>query len=70
MKGGLFIAPRTVLKVICWGDSVVYPNGKIAFSFMCPIENLDLKKGYRATNAAKTEAGKKIEKKKNMKWLM
>lgn len=36
-KGGHFIAPRTVLKVIAWGDFVVYDKGKMAFSYIMPV---------------------------------
>jgi len=37
--------------VICWGDKIEYPNGKIAFSYICPIENLGMPRGYKVTNA-------------------
>jgi hypothetical protein len=36
-KGGHFIAPRTVLKVIGWGDFVIYDKGKISFSNLMPV---------------------------------
>lgn len=36
-KGGHFIAPRTVIKVIGWGDMIKYEKGKIAFSNVLPV---------------------------------
>jgi hypothetical protein len=45
----MFIAPRTILRVICWGDSIEYPKGKISFSFICPVEDIGLPKGYKHT---------------------
>lgn len=55
-KGGLFFAPRTIIKAICWGDKIEYPNGKIAFSYICPIENLGMPRGYKVTKAGQKEA--------------
>ena len=50
-EGGyyVFIAPRTILKVIAWGDCVQYPKGKIAFSNVLPVEDLGLPIGYKNT---------------------
>ena len=48
-KGGHFIAPRTILKVIAWGDCVQYTKGKIAFSNVLPVEDLGLPIGYKNT---------------------
>jgi hypothetical protein len=36
-SGGHFIAPRTVIKVIAWGNFIVYDKGKMAFSYIMPI---------------------------------
>ena len=36
-RGGLYFAPRTILKCLCWGDKIEYDNGKLAFSYICPI---------------------------------
>ena len=36
-EGGHFIAPRTVMKCICWGDFCVYDKGKMAFSYIMPV---------------------------------
>ena len=41
-RGGNFIAPRTVIKCICWGDYVVYSNGKMSFSNIMPVGDLGL----------------------------
>ena len=60
-KGGLFIAPRTILKVMCWGEKLVYPTGKLAFSYICPVEDMGLPKGYKSTKASKIEAVKAID---------
>ena len=53
---GLYMAPRTILVCICWGDSQQYSNGKLAFSYICPVKELPLQKGYVATKAARREA--------------
>ena len=45
-QGGHFIAPRTVLKCICWGDFVVYGNGKMSFTNLMPVAELGLPQGY------------------------
>lgn len=52
-KGGLFIAPRVILKVICWGDKIIYENNKISFSYICPVGILELPKGYLITKEGK-----------------
>ena len=51
-RGGHFIAPRTVLKCICWGDYVVYSNGKMSFSNIMPVGDLGLPQGYKANKSA------------------
>ena len=51
-EGGLFIAPRTVLKCICWGDFVCYGSGKMAFSNLMPVADLGLPVGYKASKSA------------------
>ena len=47
-KGGNFLAPRTVIKCICWGDFVVYGSGKMSFTNLLPVADLGLPKGYKA----------------------
>lgn len=54
--GGLFMAPRTVLKVQAWGDFVVYDNGKLSFSHIVPIADLGLPRGYKISKAAWKES--------------
>ena len=44
--GGNWHAPRTVIKCICWGDFVVYGNGKMAYSTIMPVGDLGLPMGY------------------------
>ena len=46
-KGGHYIAPRTVLKVIAWGDFIKYEKGKMAFSNILPVEDVGLPMGYK-----------------------
>ncbi|KRX11215.1 Protein kinase-like domain [Pseudocohnilembus persalinus] len=58
-KGGLYFAPRTIIKCICWGSKVEYGNGKIAFSNLTPVSDLGMPKGYIATKAGKREARNK-----------
>ena len=50
--GGNFIAPRTVIKCICFGDFVIYGNGKISFSNLMPVADLGLPRGYKANKEA------------------
>ena len=50
--GGNFIAPRTVIKCICFGDFVVYSNGKISFSNLIQVAELGLPRGYKANKDA------------------
>ena len=51
-EGGLYIAPRTVLKCICWGDFVCYGSGKMAFSNLMPVADLGLPVGYKSSKSA------------------
>ena len=51
-QGGHYIAPRTVLKCICWGSFVQYSNGKIAFSNLLPVADLGLPQGYKSSKSA------------------
>ena len=51
-RGGHFIAPRTVMKCICWGDFVVYSNGKMSFTNIMAVGDLGLPQGYKANKAA------------------
>ena len=36
------MAPRTVLKCKCWGEFVVYENGKVSFSNIQPETSGDI----------------------------
>ena len=51
-EGGLYIAPGTVIKCICWGDFVCYGSGKMAFSNLMPVADLGLPLGYKASKSA------------------
>eukprot|EP00747_Dinoflagellata_sp_TGD_P190077 gnl/TRDRNA2_/TRDRNA2_51224_c0_seq1.p1 gnl/TRDRNA2_/TRDRNA2_51224_c0~~gnl/TRDRNA2_/TRDRNA2_51224_c0_seq1.p1 ORF type:complete len:229 (-),score=28.35 gnl/TRDRNA2_/TRDRNA2_51224_c0_seq1:65-751(-) len=44
--GGLFVAPRVVLRCACAGPYVEYVGGKIACSALTPLEELPLPTGY------------------------
>eukprot|EP01017_Pseudomicrothorax_dubius_P023221 TRINITY_DN2488_c0_g1_i3.p1 TRINITY_DN2488_c0_g1~~TRINITY_DN2488_c0_g1_i3.p1 ORF type:complete len:136 (-),score=10.75 TRINITY_DN2488_c0_g1_i3:11-418(-) len=48
-KGGMFIAPRTVLQVLCWGTRIDYDNGKIAFEYLKPVADMGFPTGYLST---------------------
>jgi hypothetical protein len=61
--GGLYIAPRTILKCICWGSSVEYDNGKMSFSYICPVQDLGIPQGYKSSKTAIRETIKRIEEK-------
>eukprot|EP00330_Aristerostoma_sp_ATCC50986_P011665 CAMPEP_0114577058 /NCGR_PEP_ID=MMETSP0125-20121206/1760_1 /TAXON_ID=485358 ORGANISM="Aristerostoma sp., Strain ATCC 50986" /NCGR_SAMPLE_ID=MMETSP0125 /ASSEMBLY_ACC=CAM_ASM_000245 /LENGTH=135 /DNA_ID=CAMNT_0001766073 /DNA_START=159 /DNA_END=566 /DNA_ORIENTATION=- len=52
-KGGLYTAKRTILACICWGESIDYKSGKVAFSALCPVREYPLDKGYLSTKAAR-----------------
>ena len=41
-KDGHFVAPRCVLKCICWGEFVCYGNGKMSFSNITPVADLGM----------------------------
>ena len=45
-KGGLYIAPRTILKCMCWGNRYEYDKGKLAFSYLIPVQDIGMPKGY------------------------
>jgi hypothetical protein len=55
-SGGHYLAPRTVLKCIAWGDFVCYSNGKMAFTCILPVEDLGLPLGYKNTKESIKEA--------------
>ena len=57
-KGGHFLAPRTVIKVIAWGNFICYSQGKMAFSYLLPVEELGLPIGYKNTKESVKEAMK------------
>jgi len=42
--------------VRCWGEMQVYLSGKLAFSYICPLEDLGLPLGYKSTKAGKNAA--------------
>eukprot|EP00927_Polykrikos_kofoidii_P086767 TRINITY_DN9821_c0_g3_i1.p1 TRINITY_DN9821_c0_g3~~TRINITY_DN9821_c0_g3_i1.p1 ORF type:complete len:194 (+),score=19.65 TRINITY_DN9821_c0_g3_i1:215-796(+) len=55
-RGGLFVAPRALLRCICEGPFVHYPGGKIACSGLTPLEEMTLPAGYlniRPSSAAR-----------------
>jgi len=54
--GGHFIAPRTVIKCICWGDFVVYGNGKMSFSNLMMVGDIGLPQGYIANRSVVQQA--------------
>eukprot|EP00929_Paragymnodinium_shiwhaense_P052802 TRINITY_DN26442_c0_g1_i1.p1 TRINITY_DN26442_c0_g1~~TRINITY_DN26442_c0_g1_i1.p1 ORF type:complete len:219 (+),score=37.51 TRINITY_DN26442_c0_g1_i1:78-734(+) len=45
-RGGLFIAPRVLLRCVCEGPFIQYASGKIACSRITPLEELALPIGY------------------------
>merc|ERR1740123_2242278 len=45
-RGGLFMAPRVVLRCLCDGPFVEYAAGKIACSELVPVEELPMPRGY------------------------
>ena len=55
-RGGHFIAPRTVIKCICWGNFVIYNNGKMSFSNIMAVADLGLPQGYKANKSAIRQA--------------
>ena len=63
--GGHYLAPRTVLKCIAWGDFVVYSRGKMAFSHLLPVEDLGLPVGYKSTKESVKESVRLVEEIRN-----
>lgn len=55
-EGGNFIAPRTVMKCICFGDFVVYNGGKMSFSNLMAVGDLGIPRGYIAFRGAIRDA--------------
>ena len=55
-KEGLYFSPRTVLRCMCWGQRIEYPNGKIAVEYICPVQDMGMPKGYLSTKTALKEA--------------
>lgn len=45
-KDGLYLAPRTILKCMCWGNKLEYGVGKIAFENLCPVQDMGMPRGY------------------------
>mmetsp|Transcript_86330 Transcript_86330/g.241435 ORF Transcript_86330/g.241435 Transcript_86330/m.241435 type:complete len:149 (+) Transcript_86330:57-503(+) len=45
-RGGLFVAPRSLLRCLCEGPFVQYPSGKVACSRLTPVEELPMPDGY------------------------
>ena len=48
--GSNWIFPRSVLKVMCWGDHIAYPRFKLCFEYLKPIKDLGFPKRYLAQN--------------------
>ena len=63
------MAPRCILKCLCWGDKIHYPNGVIAFSYITPVQDLGMPRGYKSTTAALNACIKEYEDKHNKKKL-
>ena len=48
-NGGLYHAPRTILKCICWGADSPYKYGsKLCYSNILPVSDMGLPMGYKA----------------------
>ena len=65
-KGGLYTAPRVLLVCMCWGESLEYKNGKIAWENLSPIKEMPMESGYLATKHAKRQIEPQI-KEQNLK---
>mmetsp|Transcript_19155 Transcript_19155/g.32658 ORF Transcript_19155/g.32658 Transcript_19155/m.32658 type:complete len:122 (+) Transcript_19155:258-623(+) len=46
-EGGNFLAPRSIIKVICWGEPLSYGN-KLCYPFILPVLDLGLPMGYKS----------------------
>jgi hypothetical protein len=60
-KGGHYLAPRTVLKCVCWGNFVLYSHGKMAFTNIMAVEDLGLPIGYKNTKESIKQAVRQQE---------
>lgn len=56
-EGAVSIAPRTILRVIAWGDSSELPNSGIAFAYLCPVLNVGLPRGYLGSRYGLVRSG-------------
>jgi len=46
-ESALAVAPRALLKCLCWGDSREYGSSTLAYSFLRPVQVYPLSLGYR-----------------------
>lgn len=63
--GGHYLAPRTVLKIVAWGNFICYSQGKMAFSNILPVEDLGLPMGYKNTKESIKDSIKLEEEMRN-----
>ena len=50
-----------MIKVICWGEFMVYDNNKMSFEHIMPIEDIGLPTGYKYTRSDKQYAIKHFD---------
>uniref|UniRef100_A0A7S4R316 Uncharacterized protein n=1 Tax=Alexandrium monilatum TaxID=311494 RepID=A0A7S4R316_9DINO len=57
-RGGLFTAPRVLLRCLCEGPFVEYHGGKIACSGLTPLQELQLPVGYLHSAPSPSPSGR------------
>lgn len=56
-RGGLFFAPRVLLRCRCEGPFVEYPGGKVACTALTPVEVRPMPSGYLHSEVASAFPG-------------
>mmetsp|Transcript_115293 Transcript_115293/g.359049 ORF Transcript_115293/g.359049 Transcript_115293/m.359049 type:complete len:178 (-) Transcript_115293:77-610(-) len=59
-RGGLFTAPRVLLRCLCEGPFVEYPGGKVACSSLTPLQELQLPFGYLHSAPSPSPGGRAV----------
>jgi len=60
IAGSNWIFPRTILKVLCWGDFIQYPRFKLCFEYIKPVEDMGFPIKYLSSNTFEQEYNEEI----------
>ena len=53
-------APKTVLRVMAWGDCTEHSGGRLSYPFLCPVFNVGLPRGYMGSREAQQRGTKRL----------